>query len=88
MSTMTRDQQQIFLPKTGPDEFTDAALEALPGDYQRRHKLVAMLDLRYASGWSYERIGYAFSHHKGHVLRMIRLAMAALSTACVPTPRP
>ena len=88
MSTVDRNLQKIILPRSGPDEFLASAIQALPGDLRRRHKLALMLYLRYACGVRLEQIGNAFGHHKGHVLRMLRLAKTVLAEKCIPCPAP
>ncbi len=71
MSVTNYRGEKVTLSRVGKDQFWKGIHDHYAHEDTTKWKQLAMLSLHETAGWPLEQVGYAFNHHKGHVLRSI-----------------
>jgi len=71
MSVTNYRGEKVTLSRVGKDQFWKGIHDHYAHEDTTKWKQLAMLSLHETAGWPLEQVGYAFHHHKGHVLRSI-----------------
>jgi hypothetical protein len=72
VTVMNQQHQRVILPRLEPDNVWSTLDANYARGDARRWKYLAMLALRENCGWTFEQIGTAFGHPRGHVSRCLR----------------